>query len=81
MIFKTCLKGEFPLNKLTLCHHTYYLVFSWPVSLDSSLYALVFTKLLYPLNNIAICCSIGLTVAISLERCCKWNETQTMSDT
>ena len=43
-------------------------VFSWPLSLDSSLYALLFTKLLYPLNNVAICCSIGLTMAISIER-------------
>ena len=33
------------------------------------MYAMIFPKLLYPLNNITICCSIGLTVAIALERC------------
>ena len=44
------------------------LVFSWPISIDSSVYALVFPKVLYPLNNIIICCSIGLTLAISIER-------------
>ena len=43
-------------------------VFSWPFSGDSESYALLFPKLLYPLNNITICCSIGLTVAIALER-------------
>jgi len=43
-------------------------VFSWPISIDSSVYALLFPKLLYPLNNISICCSIGLTIAISIER-------------
>ena len=44
------------------------LVFSWPISVDSGVYALVFPTLLYPLNNISICCSIGLTMAISIER-------------
>ena len=43
-------------------------VFSWPFSGESESYALIFPKVLYPLNNITICCSIGLTVAIALER-------------
>ena len=43
-------------------------VFGWPISVDSGVYALVFPALLYPLNNISICCSIGLTLAISIER-------------
>ena len=44
-------------------------VFSWPFDGESEAYAMIFPKLLYPLNNITICCSIGLTVAIALERC------------
>ena len=67
MLDYACVRGEerrvFPKIILNLS-----LVFSWPIPIDSSVYALLFPKLLYPLNNISICCSIGLTIAISIER-------------
>ena len=51
-------------------HPVYFLfsVFSWPFPQDSELYAYIFPKLLYPLNNILLCCSIYVIIVIAFER-------------
>jgi len=43
-------------------------VWQWPLSYESPIYAYIFPKLLYPLNNIALSCSINTTVGIAYER-------------
>ena len=43
-------------------------VWSWPFPLDSAIYAYIFPKILYPLNNISLCCSIYTTIGIAFER-------------
>ena len=43
-------------------------VFHWPFSDTGEFYALLFPKFLYPLNNIAVSCSIFVTVVIAFER-------------
>ena len=43
-------------------------VFSWPFHQESQLYAYIFPKLIYPLNNVFLCCSIFTTICIALER-------------
>ena len=45
-----------------------YPVWQWPLSYESPIYAYIFPKLLYPLNNIALSCSINTTVGIAYER-------------
>ena len=48
-------------------------MFSWPFPQESQLYAYIFPKLLYPLNNISLCCSIYLIIFIAFERLlCKY---------
>ena len=46
----------------------YIAVWSWPMSVDSVVYAYIFPPILYPLNNISLCCSIYLIVCIAGER-------------
>jgi len=43
-------------------------VFRWPFDFNSEVYALIFPKFLYPLNNIIFNCSIFLTIVIAYER-------------
>ena len=49
-------------------HFFIVLVYKWPFALDSELYAYLFPKLLFPLNNVSLCCSIYLIVCIAFER-------------
>ena len=41
----------------------------WPLDDNSIVYAYIFPKLLYPLNNISLSCSIYTTIVIAYERC------------
>ena len=68
MLDYACVRGEDSPSCVPDGLKLIVLVFSWPIPIDSSVYALLFPKLLYPLNNITICCSIGATLAISIER-------------
>ena len=43
-------------------------VFLWPFDINSEVYAILFPKFLYPLNNIIFNCSIFLTIVIAYER-------------
>ena len=43
-------------------------VFSWPLSMESEEYALIFPKWLYPINNISLTFSIFLVMLIAHER-------------
>ena len=43
-------------------------VFHWPISDSGEFYALLFPKILYPLNTIVFSCSIFITVVIAFER-------------
>ena len=45
-----------------------FLVWSWPVTEDSLVYVFIFPKVIYPLNDICLCCSIYSTIAVSYER-------------
>ena len=55
-------------------HHMLYKIHSplevwcWPVTEDSNLYVFIFPKLIYPLNDICLCCSIYCTIAVTYER-------------
>merc|ERR1719317_1920455 len=51
-----------------LLDYTFVRVYKWPFALDSELYAYLFPKLLFPLNNVSLCCSIYLIVCIAFER-------------
>jgi len=48
--------------------YTGFRVWQWPFGHESALYAYVFPKFLFPLNNIALSCSIYTTVGIAYER-------------
>ena len=43
-------------------------MWGWPVTEDSNLYVFIFPKLIYPLNDICLCCSIYCTIAVTYER-------------
>ena len=43
-------------------------MFEWPVSHDDEVYAIIFPKILFPLNNIIFSSSIFLTIVIAYER-------------
>jgi hypothetical protein len=62
----TFVRGK--LYRLVYLSFSFILVYSWPFTLDSELYAYLFPKLLFPLNNISLCCSIYLIVCIAFER-------------
>ena len=55
---------HFLYRKLTL-HISAY---GWPFNISSEVYAYLFPKLLFPLNNIFLCCSMYLIVCIAFER-------------
>ena len=44
-------------------------MWQWPLSDSTPLYAYIFPKLIYPLNNISLSCSIYTTIVIAYERC------------
>merc|ERR1711892_1282838 len=48
--------------------YSFVRVWSWPFTGDSAMYAYIFPKILYPLNNISLCCSINTTILIAWER-------------
>ena len=48
--------------------HWCFAVFMWPFSQSNTIYAYLFPKVLYPLNNISLCCSIYIIIAIAFER-------------
>ena len=64
----TFVRGETKENSLqkTL---TPELVLSWPITDTSMVYTFIFPKVIYPLNDICLCCSIYTTIAVSYERC------------
>jgi len=68
LIVLACLDNLF----LVFCLLDYSLarVFHWPFSNTGEMYALLFPKFLYPLNNITLSCSIFITVTIAFERYC-----------
>ena len=43
-------------------------MWQWPITQDSSIYAYLLPKVIYPLNNISLCCSIYTTIVIAFER-------------
>ena len=45
-----------------------FLEFCWPFDLDSEIYAILFPKFLFPINNIIFNASIFLTIVIAYER-------------
>ena len=53
-----------------LCINIYInsLVFNWPFDLEGEAYALLFPKVIYPINNISLTCSTYITVIIAYER-------------
>ena len=54
---------------IVLTHnHEECLVWQWPITQESSLYAYLLPKVIYPLNNISLCCSIFTTIVIAFER-------------
>ena len=48
--------------------HVECIVWQWPITQDSSIYAYLLPKVIYPLNNISLCCSIFTTIVIAFER-------------
>ena len=48
--------------------HAECIVWQWPITQDSSIYAYLLPKVIYPLNNISLCCSIFTTIVIAFER-------------
>ena len=50
-------------NQISCC-----IVWHWPISEDSTVYAYLLPKVIYPLNNISLCCSIYTTIVIAFER-------------
>ena len=55
-------------NILNILFFKPFSVFNWPFDQSSTIYAYLFTKALYPLNNIFLCCSIYIIIAIAFER-------------
>ena len=49
-------------------NHKECLVWQWPITQESSIYAYLLPKIIYPLNNISLCCSIYTTIVIAFER-------------
>ena len=70
IIFLSCLIN-IPFGSLYLLPNpdSYLIsVFRWPFSHDSELYAIMFPKFLFPVNNIIFNSSIFLTIVIAYER-------------
>jgi hypothetical protein len=49
-------------------NHKHCIVWQWPLTQESSIYAYILPKMIYPLNNISLCCSIYTTIVIAFER-------------
>ena len=66
---------EFLFQKDPILHNSHInilLVWLWPLTEDSLVYVFIFPKVIYPLNDICLCCSIYTTIAVSYERWFSW---------